>query len=226
MSEVTSPIILNSTGQDIALALAGLATAIASKPDPATQTPVMDGAGGVGTSVKYAREDHQHPSDTTKANQTQLAYVENGTTASRAYALGDYFCLNGQLRKATTAISQGATITNNNSTPITGGGMSVLAESRLFKQIGSWHSGSKTITIPRGYGPRFYVFGSTVSAYNAFLITASDGSGNVQYTPILQGTGISFSTGTGTLTATLQSSGNTVVILEMPFSYDHYSTVS
>lgn len=111
MSEVTSPIILNSTGQDIALALAGLATAIANKPDPATQTPVMDGAGDVGTSVKYAREDHQHPSDTTKANQAQLATVESGTTASRAYAVGEYFCLNGLLYRVTTAISSGGTFT-------------------------------------------------------------------------------------------------------------------
>lgn len=70
MSQVTDPIILNSTGQDIALALAGLATAIANKPDPATQTPVMDGAGDVGISTKYAREDHQHPSDTSKATVT------------------------------------------------------------------------------------------------------------------------------------------------------------
>lgn len=67
MSQVTNPIMLNSTGQDIALALAGLATAIANKPDPATQTPLMDGTGAVGSSVKYAREDHEHPSDTSRA---------------------------------------------------------------------------------------------------------------------------------------------------------------
>lgn len=160
------------------------------------------------------------------ATEQQLAYVETGTTASRAYALGDYFCLNGYLRKATTAISQGATITDNNSTQIAGGGMSVLAESRLFKQIGSWNNGSKTITIPRGYGARFYLFGSPASAYNALLIAASDGGGTVQYTAITQGAGISFSIGTGTLTATLQSGSNTVSILEMPFTYDRYSTVS
>lgn len=111
MSQVTNPIILNSTGQDIALALAGLATAIANKPDPATQTPVMDGVGGVGSSLKYAREDHQHPSDDTKANRAQLAYVETGTTASRTYAVGEYFCWNGLLYRAKTAISSGGTFT-------------------------------------------------------------------------------------------------------------------
>lgn len=111
MSQATNPIILNSTGQDIALALAGLATAIANKPDPATQTPVMDGVGDVGVSAKYAREDHQHPSDSAKANQAQLATVESGSTASRAYAVGEYFCWNGLLYRATAAISVGGSFT-------------------------------------------------------------------------------------------------------------------
>ena len=33
---------------------------------PASATPSMDGTAAVGTSVKYAREDHVHPSDTTR----------------------------------------------------------------------------------------------------------------------------------------------------------------
>ena len=33
---------------------------------PATITPIMDGVGYVGSSDKYAREDHVHPSDTSK----------------------------------------------------------------------------------------------------------------------------------------------------------------
>lgn len=35
-------------------------------PAPATATPIMDGTGAVGVSAKYAREDHVHPSDTSK----------------------------------------------------------------------------------------------------------------------------------------------------------------
>lgn len=111
MNQVTNPIILNSTGQDIALALTGLATAIANKPDPATQTPIMDGAGDVGASVKYAREDHQHPSDTAKANQAQLATEETGSTASRAYDVGEYFCWNGLFYRVIQPISNGGTFT-------------------------------------------------------------------------------------------------------------------
>ena len=33
---------------------------------PATATPLMDGTAAVGGSAKYAREDHVHPSDTSK----------------------------------------------------------------------------------------------------------------------------------------------------------------
>ena len=35
----------------------------------ASATPLMDGTGAVGTSAKYAREDHVHPSDTTKVDK-------------------------------------------------------------------------------------------------------------------------------------------------------------
>jgi hypothetical protein len=34
--------------------------------DVATENPLMDGTAAVGTSAKYAREDHVHPSDTTR----------------------------------------------------------------------------------------------------------------------------------------------------------------
>lgn len=36
---------------------------------PATTAPKMDGTAAVGTSAKYAREDHVHPSDTTKVDK-------------------------------------------------------------------------------------------------------------------------------------------------------------
>ena len=35
--------------------------------DPATADPAMDGTAAVGSSVKYAREDHVHPTDTSRA---------------------------------------------------------------------------------------------------------------------------------------------------------------
>lgn len=37
-----------------------------SIPSPASNAPLMDGTGAVGSSDKYAKEDHRHPSDTNK----------------------------------------------------------------------------------------------------------------------------------------------------------------
>lgn len=41
-----------------------------SSVDPATAAPSMDGTAAVGSSAKYAREDHVHPTDTSRAPNT------------------------------------------------------------------------------------------------------------------------------------------------------------
>jgi hypothetical protein len=48
---------------------------------PATATPLMDGVAAVGIATKYAREDHKHPSDTTKAD---ITYVDNANSSQDA----------------------------------------------------------------------------------------------------------------------------------------------
>lgn len=53
-----------------------------TSPSPSVSTPVMDGTGAVGTSSKYAREDHQHPSDTSKLDVSAvdgIYAVESGS---------------------------------------------------------------------------------------------------------------------------------------------------
>ena len=53
------------------------AVATATGSSPATVAPLMDGTAAVGTALKYAREDHVHPSDTSRAsNATAFQYVE------------------------------------------------------------------------------------------------------------------------------------------------------
>lgn len=47
------------------------------------------------------------------------AAVESSTTASKAYAAGDYVVVNGLLRKVTAAIAKGNAISNSNSTDTT-----------------------------------------------------------------------------------------------------------
>lgn len=46
---------------------------------PATANPLMDGTADVGSSVKYAREDHVHPSDTTKADLASPSFTGTPT---------------------------------------------------------------------------------------------------------------------------------------------------
>lgn len=50
--------------------------------EPATAAPSMDGTAAVGSSAKYAREDHVHPHDTSKQDTiTDLATIRSGASA-------------------------------------------------------------------------------------------------------------------------------------------------
>lgn len=69
------------------------------------------------------------------ATEQQLAYVETGTTASRAYAVGEYFCWNGLLYRVKTAISSGGTFTpGTNCTQVTEGGFNSLKAQTLVRR--------------------------------------------------------------------------------------------
>ena len=48
---------------------------------PATAAPLMDGTAAVGASAKYAREDHVHPTDTSRASATDVTAQGNRITA-------------------------------------------------------------------------------------------------------------------------------------------------
>lgn len=71
-------------------------------------TNIAAGDGFSGSNVEYASVG-----DTValKANQSELATVESGTTASRAYLPGERFVWQGILHRAKTAIASGATFT-------------------------------------------------------------------------------------------------------------------
>lgn len=51
---------------------------IPAVPEAATAAPLMDGTAAVGSSTKYAREDHKHPSDTRKADKWNVSTIANG----------------------------------------------------------------------------------------------------------------------------------------------------
>ena len=71
-----------STLQIASTAFVGAAVTAAAVPPPATVAPLMAGVAAVGTTVKYAREDHKHPTDTSRE-----ATIAAGTTAQ--YYRGD-----------------------------------------------------------------------------------------------------------------------------------------
>lgn len=50
--------------------------------EPSTTNPVMDGTAAIGSSDKYARADHVHPSDTAKANVAQSVNIDVTADAS------------------------------------------------------------------------------------------------------------------------------------------------
>lgn len=54
-----------------------------SKAEAGTASPLMDGKASVGNSLKYAREDHVHPSDTSKEDKVNKTTVVLGTSDSK-----------------------------------------------------------------------------------------------------------------------------------------------
>jgi hypothetical protein len=61
------------SGLQGATGAAGPAGADGATVPPATVAPLMDGTAAVGTTTKYAREDHRHPTDTSRAAASALA---------------------------------------------------------------------------------------------------------------------------------------------------------
>lgn len=64
--------------KDGGTAIASLAT-VASVPVPATVAPIIDGTATVGVATKYAREDHIHPTDTSRAAVSALPVAATAT---------------------------------------------------------------------------------------------------------------------------------------------------
>lgn len=95
MSETTGKVLYNVTQglsdyqKDLArtnigaAAASDLSTLAESVAAPATANPMMDGTAAVGVSSKYAREDHVHPTDTSREAVTNKTTVVLGTSDSQ-----------------------------------------------------------------------------------------------------------------------------------------------
>lgn len=86
--------------------------------DPATATPQMDGTASVGSSTKYAREDHVHPTDTSR--QATLVSGTNIKTVNSTSLLGS-----GDVAVQPTLVSGTNIKTINNNSLLGSGNLTV-----------------------------------------------------------------------------------------------------
>lgn len=105
---------------------------ITDDPPPAisTSTPNMDGTGAAGSTGEVSDAGHTHPSDTSKADKTDLAEIQatgSTNTTGEDITAGTYFYLNGVLVRAKASIADGASFTlNTNYEVAPGGGLNAI----------------------------------------------------------------------------------------------------
>lgn len=85
-----------------------------SSVEPATAAPAMDGTAAVGTSAKYAREDHVHPTDTSRLSGVTLdtsadTYVVPVANGVATIDIGDGLKVSDSNNKATISAKTGTT---------------------------------------------------------------------------------------------------------------------
>lgn len=114
--------------------------------DPATATPAMDGTAAVGSSVKYAREDHVHPSDTSR--QATLVSGTNIKTVNSESLLGS-----GNIAVQPTLVSGTNIKTVNNESLLGSGNISTptyTLPTASTSTLGGVKVDGSTITISDG----------------------------------------------------------------------------
>jgi len=73
----------------------GINTSILNIPAPSTTTPAMDGTAAVGTGTTYARNDHIHPTDTSRASTAIFTSTVNGLAPSSGGGTVNYLRADG-----------------------------------------------------------------------------------------------------------------------------------
>lgn len=128
-----------------------------SSVEPATAAPIVDGTAAVGTSVKYAREDHVHPTDTSRAASTHdHGSITNAgaITSDTTVASGDKLIIadssdSSKLKRSGIAFGTStSTFLRNDGTwqEVGGGGVSMSTATASLATSG-WSSNQKTVSV-------------------------------------------------------------------------------
>lgn len=168
---------------------------IPTVPSASSTNPLEDGTVSPGSSSDYARGDHVHPHDSIKANHAEFADLESGSTASRAYGIGEYFTqkTSGRLLRVIVPISAGGTFTPGTNCEYTTVGSELQDKP---KNMVFTLTAGKTLTITK-----------TAGALYSYLIS---GAGPAAFGSLWWVMGYS-NTGTQTKLVTLSTANNLVI---------------
>lgn len=85
--------------------MTGTITKVSSATSPASAAPLMDGTAAVGSSAAYARADHVHPSDTSKADKIAEVTVSTAGAVTQALDAGKLYHFTGALTALTITLN-------------------------------------------------------------------------------------------------------------------------
>lgn len=189
---------------------------------------ILKGNGSGGVTAAQAGTDYQAPLAAgtdyatpaqlaDKANQSQLAYVETGTTASRAYAVGEYFCWNGLLYRVKTAISSGGTFT-----PGTNCETTTVGEEIQKKALFSTTS-SSPVVLSFGPNTRAIIFATSTNAVGRGIYsTSTNASSTAAVSALVSGNAITMTSSGSSITV----SSSTNVVYEILMLAGNLPTIS
>ena len=121
-------------------------------PAASSTTPAMDGTAAIGSSATYARADHVHPSDTSRAPLASPAFTGNPTAPTQTAG-------NNSTSIATTAYVDRQLGTNNGIATLDGGGKLTAAQipSSLVGAVvyqGTWNASTNAPALAGGVGTK------------------------------------------------------------------------
>lgn len=170
-----------------------------SSVDPASAAPLMDGTAAAGTSTDYARADHVHPTDTSRA------------AASHTHAIADVTGLQTALDGKQPTLVSGTNIKTVNGSSLLGSGNITTPTYTLPAATTSTLGGVK-------------VDGTTITA-NDGVISAVGGGGGVSYAtqavriPVSEWSGT-----TATVSASVATTTNDVIVAPAPESVSAWAS--